>query len=255
MRRVTLELGGKGANIILDDADIDMAVDGALFACMANNGEACEAGTRLLIPASRRDEIVDKLLARAATLRVGDPLDPTTHIGPIISQTQRDRILDYFRIAAEEGATAAIGGKSPSGPGFDKGYWIEPTIFLDVTNDMRIAREEVFGPVLVVMTYDTDEQALAIANDTNYGLSAGVWGSEQRAASLARRLEAGMVWVNNWHIIHPAYPFGGYKESGLGREGGPNAIDEYVEEKFIALDRSGGIEHKAFAIVIDPAEN
>ncbi|QRY42768.1 aldehyde dehydrogenase family protein [Mycolicibacterium boenickei] len=252
VRRVTLELGGKGANIILDDADIDMAVDGALFACMANNGEACEAGTRLLIPASRRDEIVEKLLARASTLRIGDPLDPSTHIGPIISRTQQDRILDYFRIAAEEGATAAIGGKAPEGPGFDRGYWIEPTIYLDVTNDMRVAREEVFGPVLVVMTYDSDEHALAIANDTNYGLSAGVWGSEERAASLARRLEAGMVWVNNWHIIHPAYPFGGYKESGLGREGGPNAIDEYVQEKFIALDRSGGIENKAFAIVIDP---
>lgn len=118
---------------------------------------------------------------------------------------------------------------------------------------MRVAREEVFGPVLVVMTYDTDEDALAVANDTNYGLSAGVWGSEERATALARRLEAGMVWVNNWHIIHPAYPFGGYKESGLGREGGPNAIDEYVEEKFIAVDRSGGIENKAFAIVIDPA--
>ncbi|ABK74396.1 aldehyde dehydrogenase family protein [Mycolicibacterium smegmatis] len=253
VRRVTLELGGKGANIILDDADIDMAVDGALFACMANNGEACEAGTRLLIPASRRDEIVDKLLARASTLRVGDPLDPATHIGPVISQTQRDRILNYFRIAAEEGAIAALGGKARSGPEFDKGYWIEPTIYLDVTNDMRVAREEVFGPVLVVMTYDTDEDALAVANDTNYGLSAGVWGSEERATALARRLEAGMVWVNNWHIIHPAYPFGGYKESGLGREGGPNAIDEYVEEKFIAVDRSGGIENKAFAIVIDPA--
>jgi len=253
VRRVTLELGGKGANIILDDADIDMAIDGALFACMANNGEACEAGTRLLIPASRRDEIVDKLVARASTLRVGDPLDPATHIGPIISATQRDRILNYFRIAAQEGATAALGGKVPSGPQFEKGYWIEPTVYLDVTNDMRIAREEVFGPVLVVMTYDTDDEAVAIANDTNYGLSAGVWGSEERATALARRLEAGMVWVNNWHVIHPAYPFGGYKESGLGREGGPNAIDEYVEEKFIAVDRSGGIENKAFAIVIDPA--
>jgi len=180
VRRVTLELGGKGANIILDDADIDMAIDGALFACMANNGEACEAGTRLLIPASRRDEIVDKLVARASTLRVGDPLDPATHIGPIISATQRDRILNYFRIAAQEGATAALGGKVPSGPQFEKGYWIEPTVYLDVTNDMRIAREEVFGPVLVVMTYDTDDEAVAIANDTNYGLSAGVWGSEER---------------------------------------------------------------------------
>jgi len=253
VRQVTLELGGKGANIILDDADIEMAVDGALFACMANNGEACEAGTRLLVPASRKDEIVGKLVARAATLKLGNPLEPTTHVGPIISATQRDRILDYFRIAAEEGATVAIGGRAPSGPEFDKGYWVEPTIFVDVTNDMRVAREEVFGPVLVVLTYDSDDEAVAIANDTKYGLSAGVWGSDERALGIARRLESGSVWINNWHIIHPAYPFGGYKESGLGREGGPHAIDEYTEAKFIALDRSGGIENKAFAIVIDPA--
>ena len=253
VRRVTLELGGKGANIILDDADIDMAIDGALFACMANNGEACEAGTRLLIPAGRKDEIVGKLVERAATLKLGNPLEPTTHVGPIISAGQRDRILDYFRIAADEGAKVAIGGAAPSGPEFEKGYWIEPTIFVDVTTDMRVAREEVFGPVLVVLTYDSVDEAVKIANDTNYGLSAGIWGSDVRALEVARRIDAGMVWINNWHIIHPAYPFGGYKESGLGREGGPHAIDEYVEEKFIALDRSGGIENKAFAIVIDPA--
>lgn len=254
IRRVTLELGGKGANIILDDADIDIAVDGALFACMANNGEACEAGTRLLIPASRRDEIVDKLVARASTLKLGDPVDPTTHVGPIISATQRDRILDYFGIAEAEGAKLALGGHSPSGPGFEKGYWVEPTIFVDVTNDMRVAREEVFGPVLVVLTYDSVDEAIKIANDTDYGLSAGVWGSEEKALDVARQLESGMVWVNNWHVIHPAYPFGGYKESGLGREGGPHALDEYTEEKFISLDRSGGIENKAFALVIDPVQ-
>lgn len=254
VRRVTLELGGKGANIILEDADIDMAVDGALFACMANNGQACEAGTRLLVPNSRRDEILEKLIARATTLRVGDPLDPATNVGPIISGEQRDRILDYFRIATEEGATIAVGGKSPQGPEFAKGYWIEPTILVDVTNDMRVAREEVFGPVLVVLTYDSVEEAVSIANDSDYGLSAGVWGrSEAHVLDVARRLQAGMVWVNNWHVIHPAYPFGGVKQSGLGREGGPHSIDEYVEEKFIALDRSGGIENKAFAIVIDPA--
>lgn len=253
IRRVTLELGGKGANIILDDADLDMAVDGALFACMANNGEACEAGTRLLIPAGRREEIIDKLVARASTLRLGDPLDPATNIGPIISAEQRDRILGYFQVAADEGATLAIGGTSPSGTGFDKGYWIEPTIYVDVTNDMRVAREEVFGPVLVVLTYDSVDEAVKIANDTDYGLSAGVWGSEAAALQVARRLDAGMVWVNNWHVIHPAYPFGGFKQSGIGREGGPDAIDEYVEEKFISLDRSGGIENKAFALVIDPA--
>ena len=206
-----------------------MAVDGALFACMANNGEACEAGTRLLIPASRRDEIIGKLVDRASTLKLGDPLDVATHVGPIISASQRDRILDYFIIAADEGATVALGGRAPSGPEFEKGYWIEPTIFVDVTNDMRVAREEVFGPVLVVLTYDSVDEAVKIANDTNYGLSAGVWGSEDRSLEVARQLDAGSVWVNNWHVIHPAYPFGGYKESGLGREGGPHSIDEYVD--------------------------
>jgi aldehyde dehydrogenase (NAD+) len=253
IRRVTLELGGKGANIILDDADIDMAVDGALFACMANNGEACEAGTRLLIPSSRREEILTKLIDRASTLRLGDPLDPATNIGPIISASQRDRILDYFRIATAEGATLALGGGVPTGDEFARGYWIEPTIFTDVTNEMRVAREEVFGPVLVVLTYDSVDEAVRIANDTKYGLAAGVWGSEAQAVQVARRLDSGMVWVNNWHVIHPAYPFGGFKESGLGREGGPHSIDEYVEQKFISVDRSGGIENKAFAIVIDPA--
>ena len=253
IRRVTLELGGKGANIILDDADIDVAVDGALFACMANNGQACEAGTRLLIPNSRRDEILGRLIARAATLRVGDPLDPATNIGPIISAGQRDRIFDYFRIAEAEGARVALGGSAPQGPEFSRGFWIEPTVFVDVTRDMRIAREEVFGPVLVVLTYDSVDEAIEIANDTSYGLSAGVWGDQSRALDVARRLEAGMVWVNNWHVIHPAYPFGGVKQSGLGREGGPHCIDEYVEEKFISLNPAGTVANPSFAIVIDPA--
>ncbi|WP_067656612.1 aldehyde dehydrogenase family protein [Nocardia harenae] len=252
VRRVTLELGGKGANILLDDADLDIAIDGALFACMANNGQACEAGTRLLVPAQRHDEVVRRLVERGSTLVLGDPLSPGTHVGPIISAEQRDRILDYFRIAAEEGAVAALGGRAPEGDGFDRGFWIEPTVFTGVTNDMRIAREEVFGPVLTVIGYDTVEEAVAIANDTSYGLSAGVWGGEEQALEVARRLEAGMVWVNDWHVIHPAYPFGGYKESGLGREGGPHALDEYTEQKFVSLDRSGGIANRAFAIVIDP---
>ncbi|MCX4094457.1 aldehyde dehydrogenase family protein [Nocardia sp. alder85J] len=252
IRRVTLELGGKGANILLDDADLDIAVDGALFACMANNGQACEAGTRLLVPAARRDDVVARLVERVATLRVGDPLDPATHVGPIVSAVQRDRILDYFRIAEREGAVAVAGGGVPTGPEYEKGYWVQPTVYVDVTSDMRIARDEVFGPVLTVLTYDSVDEAVRIANDTDYGLSAGVWGGEEQALEVARRLEAGMVWVNDWHVIHPAYPFGGYKESGLGREGGPDALDEYTERKFISLDRSGGIENRAFAIVIDP---
>lgn len=253
VKRVTLELGGKGPNIILDSADLDTAIDGALFAALANNGQACEAGTRLLIPSSNRDEIVSRLVERARTLKVGDPLDPATGVGPIISKVQHQRILDYFAIAETEGAKAVIGGGVPTGPEFDKGYWIEPTIFVGVTNDARIAREEVFGPVLVVLTYDSVEEAIKIANDTDYGLSAGVWGDEEQAIEIARELDAGMVWINDWHVIHPAYPFGGFKQSGLGREGGPHALDEYTEAKFISLNRSPGPEARAFAIVIDPA--
>lgn len=253
VKRVTLELGGKGPNIILDGADLDTAVDGALFACLANNGQACEAGTRLLVPANRADEIVGRLVDRARTLTVGDPLDPATNVGPIISRVQQERILDYFEIAAGEGAKAVIGGGVPKGTQFDKGYWIEPTIFVGVTNDARIAREEVFGPVLVVLTYNSVDEAIKIANDTDYGLSAGVWGDEAQALEVARELEAGMVWVNDWHVIHPAYPFGGFKQSGIGREGGPNALDEYTEAKFISLNRSPSPEVRAFAIVIDPA--
>ncbi len=251
IKRVTLELGGKGPNIILDDADLSVAVDGALFAAMANNGQACEAGTRLLVPNSIREEFVAKLTERARTLALGDPLDPATDVGPVITREQQQRILAYLDGARAQGATAVVGGGAPSGPQFQAGNWIEPTIFTDVTNDMTIAREEVFGPVLVVLAYDTVDEAVAIANDTSYGLSAGVWGrDEQRALDVARRLEAGMVYVNDWHVINPAYPFGGYKQSGLGREGGPDALDEYTEQKYISIDRAGPIQNRAFALVI-----
>lgn len=252
IKRVTLELGGKGPNIILDGADLETAIDGALFAALANNGQACEAGTRLLIPSARSEEIVERLVERASTLVVGDPADPATNVGPIISEVQQARILDYFAIAEKEGAKAVVGGGVPAGDQFERGYWIEPTIFVGVDNQARIAREEVFGPVLVVLTYDSVDEAIKIANDTDYGLSAGVWGDEAQALEIAKELDAGMVWINDWHVIHPAYPFGGFKQSGLGREGGPDSLDEYTEVKFISLNRSPGPEARAFAIVVDP---
>jgi aldehyde dehydrogenase (NAD+) len=251
IKRVTLELGGKGPNIILDDADLSVAVDGSLFAAMANNGQACEAGTRLLVPNSIAGEFVARLIERAKTLTLGDPLDPATDVGPVITKQQQQRILAYLDGAKAQGATAVVGGGAPDGPQFQNGNWVEPTIFTGVTNDMTIAREEVFGPVLAVLTYDTIDEAIAIANDTSYGLSAGVWGrDEQRALDVARRLEAGMVYVNDWHVINPNYPFGGYKQSGLGREGGPDALDEYTEQKYISIDRAGPIQNRAFALVL-----
>lgn len=251
VKRVTLELGGKGPNILLEDADLDVAIDGALYACMANNGQACEAGTRLLVPASRRDEVVDRLVARVGTMTVGDPMEMTTDIGPLITAQQRDRVLEFIALAESEGAKVAAGGSAPEGSEFAHGNFVQPTVVVDVTNDMRIAREEVFGPVLSVLTYDTVEEAVAIANDTDYGLSAGVWGTDEaKVLDVARQLEAGMVFVNDWHVLHPAYPFGGYKQSGLGREGGPHALDEYTEQKYISVDRSGGVENKAYALVL-----
>jgi aldehyde dehydrogenase (NAD+) len=251
IKRVTLELGGKGPNIILDDADLSVAVDGALYAAMANNGQACEAGTRLLVPNSIAGEFIGRLTERARTLKLGDPLDAATDVGPVITRNQQERILAYLDGAKAAGAIAVVGGGAPSGPEFETGNWIEPTILTGVTNDMTVAREEVFGPVLAVLTYDTIDEAVAIANDTSYGLSAGVWGrDEQRALDVARRLEAGMVYVNDWHVINPNYPFGGYKQSGLGREGGPDALDEYTEQKYISVDRTGPIQNRAFALVV-----
>ncbi len=191
-------------------------------------------------------------MERAKTLKLGDPLDPATDVGPVISAGQQDRILGYLASAREDGATIALGSGAPQGPGFEVGNWVEPTIVTDVTNEARIAREEVFGPVLTVLTYDSVDEAVALANDTDYGLSAGVWGrDEQRALAVARRLDAGMVYVNDWHVIHPDYPFGGFKQSGLGREGGPHALDAYTEQKFISLARSGGLaDRAAFALVL-----
>src|ERR1700730_2068665 len=200
IKRVTLELGGKGPNIILDDADLSVAVDGSLFAAMANNGQAGEAGPRRLVPNSIAGEFLARLTERARTLKLGDPLDPATDVGPVITKQQQQRILAYLQGAKDQGAPAIVGGGAPKGPQFETGNWIEPTIFTGVTNDMTIARQEVFGPVLTVLSYDTIDEAVAIANDTTYGLSAGVWGrDEQRALDVARRLEAGMVYVNDWH--------------------------------------------------------
>jgi aldehyde dehydrogenase (NAD+) len=200
---------------------------------------------------SIKDEFLARLTERARTLRLGDPLDPATDVGPIITRDQQRRIVAYLEGAKRQGATAVVGGGAPAGPEFENGNWVEPTILTGVTNDMAVAREEVFGPVLAVLTYDTIDEAVAIANDTDYGLSAGVWGQdERRAIDVARRLQAGMVYVNDWHVINPSYPFGGYKQSGLGREGGPDALDEYTEQKYISVDRTGPIENRAFGLVV-----
>ncbi|MEA2170249.1 MAG: hypothetical protein QOF76_3549, partial [Solirubrobacteraceae bacterium] len=249
--RVTLELGGKGPSIVLDDADLDMAVDGTIFGCMALAGQACESGTRVLVSNKLHDEFVARVIKRLETLTVGDPLDPATDLGPLVSREQQERVLGYIEIGKQEGAKVEIGGGVPEGEFYEGGCFVAPTLLTGVTNDMRVAREEIFGPVMCVLRYDDVEEALAIANDTEYGLSGGVWGTdEDRALEVADRIEAGMVWINDWHVIACGYPFGGCKQSGIGREIGPDALDEYTEAKFISIDRSGGRENKAYALVL-----
>jgi acyl-CoA reductase-like NAD-dependent aldehyde dehydrogenase len=251
VKRLTLELGGKGPNIVLDDADLDLAADGTLFGCMMNQGQACESGTRAIVADAIHDKFVERLIERAQTIKIGDPLDPATDLGPVISAEAQDRILNYIETGQTEGATLAYGGGRPAGPQFERGFWVEPTIFTDVRNDMTIAREEIFGPVLSVLRCESTEQAIRIANDTEYGLSAGVWSTDnQRALDVARQIEAGTVWINEWHLVNAAYPFGGYKQSGLGRELGPHALDEYTEEKFIHLDLSGRLDRRAYALLL-----
>jgi acyl-CoA reductase-like NAD-dependent aldehyde dehydrogenase len=252
VKRVTLELGGKGPNVILDDADVDTAVDAALFGCYLYSGQACESGTRLLLPDALHDDFVERMVARASKIVVGDPADFGTDVGPVISAEQRGRILGYIEHGKRQGATVALGGGTPDR---DKGYWVQPTIFTGVTNDMTIAREEIFGPVISVIRYSSVEEAVAIANDTEYGLSAGVWSSDnERALEVAEQLEAGTVWVNDWHMVSCEYPFGGYKQSGFGRELGPHALDEYTEEKFIHLDLSGRRDRRVYDMIVPGRE-
>jgi acyl-CoA reductase-like NAD-dependent aldehyde dehydrogenase len=257
VKRCSLELGGKGPVIVLDDADLAVAVDGALFGCMLYSGQICESGTRVFVPDAIHDEFVDRLVERARTITLGDPHDFATDMGPVISAEQHERICGYLRAGVEDGATLALGGGVPDGPGFEHGHWIEPTIFTGVTNEMRIAREEIFGPVLSVLRYSDLDEAIAQANDTPYGLTAGVWARDYEAAlEVAERLRAGTVWINNWHMVDPSLPFGGYKQSGVGRELGPSALDEYTEVKHVHVDLTQTIDRHLFDILLStPADD
>jgi aldehyde dehydrogenase (NAD+) len=251
VKKVSLELGGKGPAVVMEDADPVIAADGVLFGCMLYSGQICESGTRALVPASIYDSFVERLVARASTIKLGDPDDLDTDMGPVISARQRDRILGYIESARTEGATIALGGGVPHGEQFEHGHWIEPTIIRDVTNDMTIAREEVFGPVLVVIPYNDLDEAVTIANDTQYGLTAGIWaGNYENALELAAKLRAGSIWINNWHAVYPELPFGGYKQSGVGRELGPDALKEYTEAKHVHLDLTQTRDRHIFDILL-----
>ena len=234
MKRVTLELGGKSPNIVFDDADLDNAVKGVISGIFAATGQSCLAGSRLLVQDSIHDRFVEKLVALAATAQMGDPMLPHTQIGPVTTRPQFDKILSYLDVARGEGAAAVLGGQRATRPGCGDGWFVEPTIFTGVKNQMRIAQEEVFGPVLAVIPFHDEDEAIAVGNDIVYGLAAGVWTqSMRRAFTMAERLQAGTVWVNTYRAISYLSPFGGYKRSGIGRESGPEMIKEYLQVKSV----------------------
>ncbi|MGW5731576.1 MULTISPECIES: aldehyde dehydrogenase [Streptomyces] len=234
LKRVSLELGGKSAALILPDADIEKAVAGVKFGSLLNNGQSCIAQTRILAPRGRYEEIVAALAELVASLRVGDPNDPDTFIGPMISPGQQGRVRDYIRLGIEEGARLVVGG--PDVPeGLEQGNYVTPTVFADVDNSLRIAQDEIFGPVLVVIAYDEEDDAVRIANDSQYGLSGGVWSSdEDHALAVARRVRTGTVTVNGAPIGFDG-PFGGFKASGIGREYGAVGLGTYTEYKTITV--------------------
>ena len=240
IKPITLELGGKSANIVFDDANVEEAVKGVVSGIFAASGQTCIAGSRALIHRPIHDSFVERLLALAKTARKGNPLDSATQVGPITTQPQYQKILDYIRIAKREGAICRLGGAAAERPECGSGWFVEPTIFTGVKPAMRIAQEEVFGPVLSILPFDTEEEAIQIANGTVYGLAAGVWTqSIRRALTMSEKLEAGTVWVNTYRAVSYLSPFGGYKRSGFGRESGIEAIREYLQTKSVWIDTVG----------------
>lgn len=231
---VTLELGGKSPNIVFEDADFEAAVMGAVSGIFAATGQTCIAGSRLLVQRSIHDRFVERLIEVAGEAKIGDPMSTDTHVGPVTTAPQYEKILHYMSVAKEDGATCVLGGKPYSGEGAKGDRFVEPTIFTGVTNDMRIAQEEVFGPILSVIPFDTEEDAIRIGNDIVFGLAAGVWTSDiGRALRMSEKLKAGTVWVNTYRAVSFMTPFGGFKRSGQGRENGQEAIKEFMQVKSV----------------------
>ena len=247
MKRVSLELGGKSPNIVFDDCDLDQAAAGVISGIFAATGQTCIAGSRLLVQNSIRDAFTRRVKELGESARKGDPMQADTNIGPVTTPAQYRKILDYIEIAKAEGARCILGGSAaPSMPG---GQFVEPTIFVDVRPDMRIAREEVFGPVLSIIGFDTEEEAIRLANDTIYGLAAGVWTKDMnRALRMTAALKAGTVWVNTYRAISYMMPFGGMKHSGLGRESGIDAVREYLETKSVWISTAKDVPANPFVM-------
>jgi aldehyde dehydrogenase (NAD+) len=236
LKKVQLELGGKGPNIIFQDADIPAAVGGSAFAIFHNQGQACIAGSRLIVHEAVKDEFLERFIALARSIRLGDPLDTETEMGPLTSKVHHERVLSFIEVAKSQGSEILSGGRVPQGGPFSRGYFIEPTIVTAKPGD-RVFGEEVFGPFVSVTTFSTDEEALALANGVAYGLGAGLWTRDlQRAHRFAKGLHAGMVWINCYKRAHPGSPFGGFGESGCGREMGFEAMREYTQPKSVWIN-------------------
>jgi aldehyde dehydrogenase (NAD+) len=239
--RVTLELGGKSPNIIFADADLDNAVNGVMAGIFAASGQSCMAGSRVLVQAPVYERVCEMLAERGGRMLAGDPLDPASQLGPLASRAQLQKVLRYFAIAAEEGLQCVAGGRRLE----RQGYFVAPTVYRDVPPDSRIAREEIFGPVAAMIRFEDEDAAVRLANDTRYGLAAGLWTEDlRRAHRMLHRLRAGTIWVNNYRVIGHTLPFGGYGQSGLGREMGAAALDAYTESKSVWIDMGNKVEFK-----------
>lgn len=240
LAKVTLELGGKSPNIVFDDADPEAAANGVVSGIFAATGQTCIAGSRLFVQEGMHDELVERLTEKAASIKLGDPLEMETEMGPVAFKEQLDKVLGYIRSGKEGGARVAYGGEVPGDAGLSDGYFVEPTILTGVSNEMEVAREEIFGPVLSVIPFRDEEEAVRQANDTRYGLAAGVWTKDlQRAHRVAHALKVGTVWVNSYRTISFNAPFGGYKMSGIGRENGLEVLKEYTNVKSVWVELSG----------------
>jgi acyl-CoA reductase-like NAD-dependent aldehyde dehydrogenase len=242
LKKVQLELGGKGANIVFGDANVNAAVNGSAFAIFHNQGQACIAGSRLVLHKSIADEFLDKFITLAGSIKIGNQLDPQTEMGPLTSLQHRDRVLSYVDVAREQGGEVLLGGKAPVGAQYEQGCYVEPTIVRAKATD-RVSQEEVFGPFVSVTTFETDAQALAIANGTEYGLGGGLWTNNlQRAHKIAGEMKSGMVWVNCYKRVNPASPFGGVGQSGYGREMGFEVMREYTQPKSVWINVDANLQ-------------